>query len=76
MSDFSHLYAIEDRLDHEKTRVKNSRSVKEREWREHNVRMIEKEIVGEIAFLASRGIIVPDTANMTDDELLAELGGK
>lgn len=76
MSDFSHLEAIELRLSHEKARVAATKG-KEREWREHNVRMIEREKQAEIEFLAKRGIVVPTLddifAEMDDDALLNEL---
>ncbi len=69
----NHLEAIELRLSHERARVSDARTETERAWREHNVRMIEREREGEIAFLAKHGIIIEDTPLMTIDEILAEL---
>ena len=84
MTDTSHLDAIDLRLSHERARVTSAKTEKEREWREHNVRMIEREREGEIAFLAKRGIKIDPTPTiddimsdplltMSDDELLAAL---
>jgi hypothetical protein len=72
--DLSHLHAIELRLSHERARVDAAITDRERNWRQHNVRMIEREREAEIAFLTARGITVDDApATMTDDELLGEL---
>lgn len=74
MTDFSHLDAIDLRLSHERVRVSEAKTNKEREWREHNVRMIEKERVNEIKFLETQGVKFPSLDEiMSDDELLAEL---
>lgn len=70
MGDTSHLDAIELRLSHERSRVAAAKPGKEREWREHNVRMIERERESEIAFLAARGVAVP--AAPTLEEILAD----
>jgi hypothetical protein len=74
MSDLSHLDAIDLRLSHECARVALAKNDKEREWRQHNVRMIERERVNEIAFLAKRGITVEDAPEMTLDEIAEALG--
>lgn len=78
MSDLSHLDAIDLRLSHERSRVAALKPGKERDWREHNVRMIERERDQEIAFLAARGVTVPATPTldeilMSDDDLLSAL---
>lgn len=75
MTDFSHLDAIDQRLSHERARVAEAKTNKEREWREHNVRMIEQERASEIKFLQSKGVNFPSIDEiMSDDELLRELG--
>ncbi len=76
MLDLTHLEAIELRLSHERARAAAAKPGKARDWRNHNVRMIERERENEIAFLTARGFTVPtlDDEAMTDDELLAELG--
>jgi hypothetical protein len=74
MSDFSHLDAIDERLWHERARVEQAKKPKEREWREHNVRMIEQERDSEIAFLKKNGVKFPTLEEiLSDDELFAEL---
>jgi uncharacterized protein YydD (DUF2326 family) len=74
MTDFSHLDAIDQRLSHERARVVLAKTKKEREWREHNVRQIEKERADEIEFLKHNGVKFPTLEEiMSDDELLAEL---
>lgn len=77
-SPFSHLYALEDRLDRERGRLAlaagpGKRRANERAFREHEIRMVQKEIEAEKAFLAARGHTVVEVSEMTDDELLAEL---
>jgi hypothetical protein len=72
--DFSHLDAIDLRLSHERARVAQARTAKERAWREHNVRMIEQERAGEIRFLESHGVKFPTIDEiLSDDELFADL---
>lgn len=77
MGSLSHLEAIELRLSHERARVAALKPGKERDWREHNVRMIEREREAEIAFLAARGVTVPAAQTLeellSDDELLSAL---
>jgi hypothetical protein len=68
--DLSHYRAIEARLNREKTRLFHATTEKERIFREHEIKMNEKELAGEIAFLAKRGISVPqnlDDILMSDD---------
>jgi hypothetical protein len=73
MADFSHLEAIEQRWLHERSRVLQAKTAKEREWREHNVRQIEKERAAEIAFLERSGVEFPTLDVILDDELIAAL---
>lgn len=76
---YSHLEAIELRLSHERQRLDTATKERERQWRAHNVAMIEREHANEVAFLEKRGIAVKPVplddiiAAMSDDELLAEL---
>lgn len=73
-TDFSHLDAIDLRLSHERVRVAQAKTAKDREWREHNVRMIEKEREAEIRFLEKRGVKFPTLDEiLSDDELFREL---
>lgn len=75
MTDFSHLDAIDERLWHERARVEQAKTKREREWREHNVRMIEQERDSEISFLKKNGVSFPTIDEiMSDDLILAELG--
>ena len=73
MDELSHLDAIDLRLSHERSRVSEAKTDKEREWRQHNVRQIERERQQEITFLAKRGVVVTEAPEMTLDEILAEL---
>lgn len=74
MSDFSHLDAIDERLWHERARAVTANPGKEREWREHSVRMIEQERDAEIEFLKRKGVKFPTMDEiMSDDELLLAL---
>lgn len=77
MVDLRHLDAIDLRLSHERARVTEARSAKDRAWREHNVRMTERERAGELAFLAKQGYVEPAPMTLddilNDDELLAML---
>lgn len=73
MTDFSHLDAIDLRLSHERTRVAQAKTNKEREWREHNVRMIEQERASEIKFLENNGVKFSSIDEiLSDDELLRD----
>ena len=73
MTDLSHLDAIDLRLSHERARVASARTTKERNWREHNVKMIEQEREGEIKFLAKHGITITEAPQMSLNEILADL---
>lgn len=69
--DYSHLNAIEDRRHYNEQRLATAKTARDRAFREHELRMIAKEIEGERKFLG----LGPETApvKMTDDELLALL---
>ena len=71
MTDLSHLNAIESRLAHERARVRAARTPAEREWRQHNVRMIERERTHELDFLG--GPVTATLDDISDDDLLALL---
>lgn len=74
MSDLLHLEAIELRLSHERARAATAKPGKERDWRENNVRMIEREREAEIAFLAKHGVKVPAPPALDEilnDELIS-----
>lgn len=74
----SHLDAIDERLLCAKGFLANAKSSNEKEWREHNIRMIERERESEIEFLKMHhGIDMSPVSIddiMSDDELLKELG--
>lgn len=72
MSHYNHLNAIELRLSNECMR-RDVSSGKNREWREHNIRMIERERQNEIDFLAKKGIFIEELDVMTMEDVLAEL---
>lgn len=67
MTDFNHLDAIDLRLSHERARVTQAKTKKEREWHQHNVRMIEQERDSEIKFLEKNGVKFPSI-----DEILSD----
>lgn len=78
MTDFSHLGALEMSLVHEKARVTEAKANAWRKggygilvFREHNCRMIEKEIAAERKFLGIGEAASVD--DISDDELLALL---
>lgn len=73
MPETSHLDAIDLRLSHERERARSARTERERTYREHNVRMIERERENEISFLAKRGIVIADPPPMSIEEIMAEL---
>ena len=69
-----HLDAIDLRLSHERERLRTAKTARDRAFREHNVRQIEREREQEIAFLASKGIVFPTLDEiLSDDELFAAL---
>lgn len=65
--DTTHLVALETRLSHEKARFAADGSEIRKVW----IAQIEKEISREREFLGIDG----ELPEMTDDEILAELGG-
>ncbi len=73
---YSHLEAIELRLSHERERARMAKTAKEKDWREHNCRMIERERENEIAFLEKRGIDCKPLSfdDISDNDLLFLLG--
>ena len=77
MDDLMHLHSLELRLSNERMRLSEATSQSEKDLRSVWVKQLEKEIRGEIEFLASRGITV-QKATIKDfdvDELLKELLG-
>lgn len=77
MDDLMHLHSLELRLSNERMRLSEATSQSEKDLRSVWVKQLEKEIQGEIEFLASRGITV-QKATIKDfdvDELLKELLG-
>ena len=61
-------------MSHERARAEAAKPGKEREWREHNVRAIEKERADEIKFLEAHGVKFPTLDEiLSDDELLIAL---
>jgi hypothetical protein len=76
--DTLHLQCLINHLCNEKERLKNAKTIQEKEFRSVWVRQLEKEIEQEEAFLASKGIQTyktdPNTsAEMTDDEIFNQL---
>lgn len=68
MTDFSHLHALETRLEHERVRRDASKNGQELALRNVWVAQIEREIASERSFLGLDKI-----DGMADEELLAEL---
>lgn len=66
----SHLNALETRLSHERGYLAAAKTDGERALRTVWIAQIEKEIANEHAFL---GLTTSPAAELTDDELLAEL---
>ncbi|HXJ39712.1 MAG TPA: hypothetical protein VNH18_10570 [Bryobacteraceae bacterium] len=67
----NHLHALELRLSHERERLAQAKTARERELRAVWVAQIEREIAGERKFLG-----LPESeadATVSDDELLAQL---
>lgn len=71
MTDLSHLDALLARLTRENGRLQNSKTAKEIAFRKHEIMMCEREIDAEYKFL---GIEPFKESDLTDDELLTELG--
>ena len=65
----NHLEALNLRLSNERARLATAKTSYERNLRAVWVAQIEREIAGEMAFLAK----VDDLPEMSDDELLAAL---
>lgn len=72
--DLSHLDALEYRLHNERVRLSCARTHKEIEIRKVWVSQIEREIEHERQFLGLTITDVDRNDDITDDELLAELG--
>lgn len=71
-TDTSHLDALQLRLSHERGYLAAAKSAGERELRAVWIAQIEREIAREMDHL---GIASVEVEAMSDDELLAELGG-
>jgi hypothetical protein len=74
MVDFSHLDAIQLRLSHERARLDNATTEKEKALRVVWVAQIERELVAEYARLGIEPCEPCEPGDMSDAELLAELG--
>jgi len=77
MDDLMHLHSLELRLSNERMRLSEATNQAEIDLRSVWVQQLEKEIQGEIEFLASKGITV-QKATIKDfdaDALLKELLG-
>ena len=70
MTNFSHLIALQDRLAHEVDYLAREKTEAGRQLRQVWIAQIEKEIAFEKKFL---GLEEP-AVDMTDEELMAELG--
>jgi len=68
--DTSHLVALQTRLSHERARLANAKTAKERELRAVWVAQAEKELAGELRFL---GMSDAAPVDIDDDDLLAAL---
>ena len=77
MDDLMHLHSLELRLSNERMRLSEAASQSEKDLRSVWVKQLEKEIQGEIEFLASKGITLQKatTKDFDVDELLKELLG-
>jgi hypothetical protein len=77
MYDTTHLHALELRLSNERMRLFKATNPVEIELRSVWVQQAEKEIKGEIEFLASKGITVQQASvgDIDPDALLKELLG-
>ena len=72
-TDLSHLHALELRLFNEKHRLQKAKTKSEKELRTVWVAQIEKEIFDELKILGLPAID-SDTKNLSDSDLLADLG--
>jgi hypothetical protein len=68
MEKLAHLTALQESLGREQARLANAKNQNERDFRLHQIAMVEREIAGEYKFLGMEKI-----EDMSDDELLAEL---
>jgi len=68
--DTTHLVALQTRLSHERARLANAKTAKERELRAVWVAQAEKELAGELRFL---GMSDTAPADIDDTDLLAAL---
>ena len=66
----THLNALQLRLSNERNRLATAKTLSEKELRAVWVKQLEKEVAGEMAFLAQNQI---ETVDMADDDLLAAL---
>lgn len=74
MQELTHLHSLYARLENEKERFSTAKTAQEKELRSVWISQLEKEIDCELEFLESKGVISPmGDAEMTDDEILAEL---
>ena len=73
MTDLSHLNALRLRLSNERGYFAAAKTDGEMALRGVWIAQIEKEIDGELAFLAARGHVEPVVDDLSDDELLAAL---
>lgn len=79
MHNTDHLNALRFRLHNEQARLAEATNTKEIEWRKVVVSGIEKEIIAEIYFLKTKGVMVglvsttPTIDDILDDDLLNEL---
>lgn len=71
MTKFSHLTALEAGLSHERVRLQNANRLGERALRLIWIAQREREIAAERKFL---GLDADPVLDMTEDEVLAELG--
>jgi hypothetical protein len=73
MKDQPHLAHLELRLSHERVRLANARSSKERSLREVWVKQIEREIASELRLLSKNAL---DVDGLSDDQLLETFKAK
>lgn len=72
MTDFSHLDAIQARIWREEARLAAATNDRERAFRQREIAAAKKEEAAEYKFL---GIVPPTQDDLSDDDLLRELGG-
>jgi non-ribosomal peptide synthetase component E (peptide arylation enzyme) len=74
MTDFSHLNAIQERIQRENSRLAAAVTENERAFRAREIKAAEKELAAEYKFLGIEPVSL-DEILLSDDELLAELKG-